>query len=128
MPASSHEILIVEDDYDSMAVVEQALRYRGVGVRNARDGREALDLLGSVHPTLVILDLALPELNGWETLKAMRANPDTAKIPVMAVTAYHSASVADDAHRAGFDAYFSKPIDISQFLMAIDQFIGGAVS
>jgi len=125
MPASSHEVLIVEDDGDSMAVVEQALRYRGVEVRNAHDGREALEMLSSVHPMLVIMDLALPELNGWETLEAIRANPDTASIPVMAVTAYHSASVAEDAYRAGFNAYIPKPIDIRQLLIAIDRFISG---
>ena len=65
---------------------------------------------------MIIMDLAMPEMDGWETLMEIRANPATAHIPVVAITAYHSANVAQDAVQAGFDAYFPKPPDAISFV------------
>jgi CheY-like chemotaxis protein len=62
------------------------------------------------------MDLALPELDGWATLQQMRADPRTRDLPVVAITAYHSGKVANDALEAGFNAYFSKPLDPSTFV------------
>jgi CheY-like chemotaxis protein len=124
MPLHNQEVLIVEDDPDSMAFVQQALRFSGLEVRSAINGQEAMRLLSTVRPILVIMDLSLPEMDGWQTLAAMRADPATASIPVVAVTAYHSASVAEDAYKAGFDGYFAKPLDVRRFLEAVAQYTG----
>jgi CheY-like chemotaxis protein len=117
MECQDWQILIVEDDPSSMDVVEDALRFycHPAEVRCACNGREALQALSNYHPTFVIMDLAMPEMDGWEALNAIRHNPDTADLPVIAITAYHSSRVADDAQRAGFNAYIPKPIDVFSF-------------
>ena len=68
-------------------------------------------------------DLALPNMDGWQTLASIRSNPTLAEIPVVAITAYHSFNVAEDARRAGFDAYFPKPLNISTFMNNLEQII-----
>jgi CheY-like chemotaxis protein len=104
-------ILVVEDEYDSIQMISIILRHHGAEVHIARNGRECLEALEKLRPTLIIMDLALPEMDGWETLEKIRANIQTSQIPVVAITAYHSVNVAEDAYEAGFDAYFSKPLD-----------------
>lgn|SRR5574341_735458 len=116
---SDWQILIVEDEYDSLAVLTQALEHNGVRVHSAGNGRECLEVLHRVRPTLVIMDLQLPEMDGWQALAAIRADPQTASVPVVAVTAYHSATVAEDAVKAGFDAYFPKPLDLASFINSL---------
>jgi CheY-like chemotaxis protein len=123
MTITNWDILIVEDEYDSAEMVGQLLTHHGVRVHVARNGHECLSMLGELTPTLVIMDLALPEMDGWETLNQIRANPDTTHLPVVAVTAYHSVNVAQDALQAGFDAYFSKPIDADSFVDSLSQVV-----
>lgn len=110
---SQWRVLVVEDEFDSIQLVSKILRHHGVEVHIAHDGHECLAMLDVLKPTVVIMDLALPQMDGWETLARMRENPDTAEIPVAAITAYHSVNVAEDARTAGFDAYFPKPLDPS---------------
>lgn len=111
------QILIVDDDEDSLRVIAEALLlYQGdIEVRSAERGSECLEMLNGFKPTAVIVDLALPDIDGWEVLAAIRGDPATAHIPVVATTAYDSASVAEDALKAGFDAYLPKPIDVFSF-------------
>lgn len=109
-------VLVVEDEYDSVQVVLQVLDHHGIRVHVAKDGQECLNVVEAIHPTLIITDLAMPRLDGWQTLAELRSNPSTANIPVLAVTAYHSVNVAQDALEAGFDAYFAKPIDPATFV------------
>jgi CheY-like chemotaxis protein len=100
------------------------LQHHGIRVHSAHDGQECLNVVEAVHPTLIITDLAMPRLDGWQTLARLRSNPSTAHIPVLAVTAYHSVSVAEDALAAGFDAYFAKPIDPATFVDSLAAIIG----
>ena len=116
---SDWQILIVEDEFDSLAVLTQTLEHNGVRVHSAGDGRECLNVLRRVQPTLVIMDLQLPEMDGWQALAAIRADPKTTNLPVVAITAYHSASVAEDAVNAGFNAYFPKPLDLASFVSSL---------
>lgn len=109
--ASGWRILVVEDEYDSIQMVSKILQHHGAEVHIAHDGYECMEMLKTFEPTLVIMDLALPEMDGWETLSKIRADAKTAHLPVVAITAYHSVNVEDDAERAGFDAYFPKPLD-----------------
>jgi CheY-like chemotaxis protein len=122
---SSWQILIVEDDEDSFRVIEEALQYfrSDVAVRGASNGRECLEVLGTFQPTLVIMDLDLPEVDGWAALSAIRANPATAHLLVVALTAYHSASVYEDALKAGFNGYYTKPIDVFSFGKSLAELI-----
>ncbi|GAB4471835.1 MAG: hypothetical protein Kow00124_09330 [Anaerolineae bacterium] len=117
--------LIVEDEDDSAQVVSQVLEHYGMQIQVARNGAECLEMLTQFEPTIVIMDLAMPHLDGWQTLASMRSSTLTAHIPVIAVTAYHSVEVAEDARRAGFNAYFAKPIDIERFISQVEQVISG---
>lgn len=123
MQHTNWHILVVEDEYDSIQVVSKILRHHGARVSVVRNGQECLNVIDDLDPSLIIMDLALPEMDGWETLDALRANPKTMTIPVIAVTAYHSVNVAEDARKAGFDAYFPKPIDPNSIIQLLLQFI-----
>jgi two-component system cell cycle response regulator DivK len=109
-------VLVVEDEEDSIQIVSQVLNHYHIEVRVARDGHECLKMLERIRPTVIVMDLAMPRLNGWQALAAIRKNPAIAEIPVVAVTAYDSNSAAEEALRMGFDAYFPKPIEVEPFL------------
>jgi len=118
-------ILVVEDDDNALDLIRQAILLHNAQseVIEATQGEDVLELCQTRKPDLVILDLALPGINGWEVLDMLRANADTSNIPVAALTGYHSPSVEDDAITAGFNAYFSKPIDILNFGAAVTELI-----
>lgn len=116
-------ILVVEDEFDSIQMVSKVLQHHGASVEIARTGVECLAKLAHFVPTLIIMDLALPEMDGWETLAKIRATESLAAIPVVAITAYHSPSVAEDARHAGFNAYLPKPIEITQFIQQLNNII-----
>jgi CheY-like chemotaxis protein len=116
MKSGNLQILVVEDEYDSVQMVSKILDHHGIQVTVVHNGIEAMEIVEGLQPDLVIMDLAMPEMDGWETLVAMRANTATAHIPVVAITAYNSIDVAADARSAGFDAYFPKPVDPLTFV------------
>lgn len=118
---SSWQVLIVEDEPDSMDVVQEVLGYYNISTHSAYSAEEALELMQTLQPTLLILDLALPMMDGWGLLSTLRSNPNTAHIPAVAVTAFHSANVAQEAIRAGFAAYFPKPIEATSFVRELER-------
>ncbi|MBC7870038.1 MAG: response regulator [Chitinophagaceae bacterium] len=120
MNTSDWKVVVVEDTYDDVQMVSKILGHYGIQVHITRNGNECIQLLQKFEPTLVLTDLAMPDKDGWETLVAIRSNPKTAHIPVIALTAYHSADVADDAIRAGFDGYFAKPINPTTFIQQLE--------
>lgn len=123
LDVKSWRVLVVEDEFDSIQMVSKILRHHGAEVHVARNGRECLKALETLRPTLIIMDLALPEMDGWEALEKIRANPQTARIPVAAITAYHSVNVAEDAHEAGFNAYFPKPLDTGRIIESLGELL-----
>lgn len=118
-------VLLVEDEYDSVQMVSKILSYHGIQVQVARTGAEGLSMLNHYHPTLIVTDLAMPGMDGWEVLSAIRANPATTHIPVVAITAYHSLAVAEEATSFGFDGYFPKPVNPRTFVQALVKVAGG---
>jgi CheY-like chemotaxis protein len=123
MTEQTWQIIVVEDEYDSLHMVTEILRFYGINVLVAHNGKECIDLLNHNQVTLVLTDLAMPEMDGWETLNAIRANPRTKMIPVAAISAYHSVEVAEQAMNAGFDAFFAKPISPKTFLQSLSKLI-----
>jgi CheY-like chemotaxis protein len=103
-------VLVVEDTEDDIQVISQLLEHHDFQISVAHNGVECLQMLESFQPDLVIMDLTMPQMDGWSTLVAMRCNPSTAHIPVVATTAYHSPEIAHQAIEDGFDAYFPKPV------------------
>lgn len=124
MTANTWTAIVVEDTYDDQQLVSRILSYHGVEVFVAQNGDECLHLLTEIQPTVVITDLAMPNRDGWQTLIAIRSNVITAHIPVIAITAYHSAEIAEDVINAGFDGYFPKPINPQTFVDRLVKMIG----
>lgn len=119
-------VIVVEDEEDSLQVVSQILSFHGIQIRFARNGLECLELLQTVSPTLIVMDLSMPEMDGWRTLEQIRGDAATAHIPVAAITAYHSVNVAEEALNAGFDAYFAKPIAVESFVQSLASMLDAA--
>jgi CheY-like chemotaxis protein len=120
---SSIRLLVVEDDKDGQEVVGRLLRFHRLDYDVVGSAEEALTRLGSASYTGAIIDLALPGMDGWSLLETIRANPNTAHMKCIAVTAYHSAEVAVKAVEHGFKAYFAKPLEATSFVREVQQVI-----
>jgi two-component system cell cycle response regulator DivK len=114
------QILVIEDESDSMEFVQGLLEHHGINSMGATTGEEALEMLERFRPKMIIIDLALPGLNGWDLLNAIKSNPALRKIPCVAITAYHTAELAERAIEAGFSAYFAKPLDATSFVRELE--------
>lgn len=125
LEANNWRILIVDDEDDSIDILEQTLEIYGVTtIKMVANGVECLATLDNYDANLLIIDLSMPEMDGWRTLENVRANPDFNAIRMVAITAYHSAQVALEARRVGFDAYFEKPIDVDTFMDTLGRIMG----
>lgn len=116
MNTTSWQVLLVEDEFDTVQLVTKILEFHGMQVVVATDGRKGLELLKDMQPTLIITDLAMPYMNGWEVLRAVRGSARTKHIPIVAITAYDSVIVETEAGKRGFDAYFPKPLKPRNFV------------
>ena len=117
-------ILVVEDDPDGQEVVARILRHHNIAADFVGTAEEALDLLGENAYSATIVDLALPGMDGWRLLETIQNEPDTANLPCVAITAYHSAEVAVQAIDAGFVAYFPKPLEATSFVRELERCLG----
>lgn len=116
-------VIVVEDTYDDRQLASAILSHYGIEVLIAHNGAECLELLEEVEPTIIVTDLSMPSMDGWEMLSEIRRNMATQNIPVVAITAYHSVDVAHDAKQAGFDAYYPKPISPKTFVDNLAQLL-----
>lgn len=116
-------MLVVEDEYDGQQVVSQILRYMGIQADVAATAEEALDLMSQQGYTAAIIDLALPGMSGMDLIAQIRSNADTASMPCIMVTAYHTSQVKKQALEAGFDAYFPKPIDDTILIRELERIL-----
>jgi two-component system cell cycle response regulator DivK len=105
-------ILIVDDNASSRELVKFALE-PAYAVEEATDGRDALSRIQQTLPDLILLDIQMPEMDGYETLRQIREHPDSASVPVVAVTAFAMLEDKQKAFKAGFNGYFAKPINIA---------------
>jgi CheY-like chemotaxis protein len=109
-------ILVIEDDTDGQEVVSRMLKYHRIPHKIAGSGEDALNFLECEAFSACIVDLALPGIDGWGVLSAIRNDDELQSLPCVAITAYHSTEVAVKAIEAGFNAYFSKPLDATSFV------------
>jgi len=118
-------ILLVEDDPDGQAVVRHILEYHHWPVFVAPNGEIASEQLFQQHNhfSAAIIDLALPGMDGWQLLNAIRQNPATADLLCVAITAFHSSKTRAEAIKAGFDAYIPKPVDSTGFIRTVDSLL-----
>ncbi|MCC6379550.1 MAG: response regulator [Burkholderiales bacterium] len=118
-------ILIVEDNEKNMKLVRDVLQAKGYATIEAETGEVGVRLAKERTPALVLMDIQLPGIDGIEALKRLRADPATAAIPVIAVTASVMASDRRSIVDAGFDGYVAKPINLREFLDAVASAVGG---
>jgi len=111
--ASKPRILIVDDYLDGREMVAEYLTYHGFPIREARDGPEAIDLAGSWKPSVILLDLQMPGMDGWEVTRRLKADPNTKEILVVALTAHALTRELQAARAAGCDAVVPKPYGLS---------------
>jgi len=114
------KILVVEDYPDNLTLMTYLLTAAGHEVRGATTGRQTVAAAREQLPDIVVLDIQLPDMDGYQVLNALRADAQTAAIPVVAVTAYAMVGDRDDALAAGFDGYLPKPITPRTFARTIE--------
>ncbi len=117
------KVLIVEDESDSRLLIETLLLHHGASSIGVATAEEALTVLETTHPTLIVVDLALPKMDGWELLRRVNQSEKLKDVPCVAVTAYHTPVLASKAISAGFDAFFPKPIDAPTFVQELETIV-----
>lgn len=113
------KILYVEDNEDNIFMLKNRLTRAGFTVVIAKDGAQGVDMAASERPDLILMDLGLPMLDGWEATRRIKAAPDTKHIPVIALTAHAMAGDREKAIAAGCDDFDTKPIELPRLLAKI---------
>ena len=120
------KILLVEDNEMNRDMLSRRLERRGYQVVLAVDGQQGVDLALSEAPDLVLMDMSLPVLDGWEATRRLKAAPETRGLPVIALTAHAMSSDRGKALAAGCDDYDTKPIDLPRLLGKIEALLASA--
>lgn len=118
------KILYVEDNEDNVYVVQQRLARAGYTVVVARDGEHGLAMAAVERPDLILMDLSLPILDGWEATRRLKAAADTRHIPIIALSAHAMTGDRERALAAGCDDYDSKPVDFARLRGKIEALLG----
>lgn len=118
-------ILVVEDDEDSLVLVLQILEKMldQTDILTAEDGHEAIRMAHEYRPDLIVLDLTLPKLSGWEVARSIRSSDGLREVPILALTAHAMIGDRDRALEAGCNDYYPKPIDIDTFLAFMRRYL-----
>ena len=113
-PTAKHRILVVEDSEDSAESLAMLVRLQGHDARTAHDGREALAVADAYRPDLALIDIGLPDMDGYEVARRMRGTPDLAGTVLVALTGYSGADDRLRSQAAGFDHHLIKPVDFGE--------------
>lgn len=111
MADTKKTVLLVEDNEDNLVIYSTILRHAGFEVIEARDGQAGIDTAKERHPALILMDVSIPIVDGWEATRRLKADPATADIPIIALTAHALASDQRKAVEAGCDGYIAKPAE-----------------
>jgi CheY-like chemotaxis protein len=120
------KILLVEDNEMNRDMLSRRLERRGYQVVIAVDGQQGVDMARSEKPDLVLMDMSLPVLDGWEATRRLKADADTRPVPIIALTAHAMAGDREKAMEAGCDDYDTKPIELPRLLGKIEELLGKA--
>jgi CheY-like chemotaxis protein len=120
------KILLVEDNEMNRDMLSRRLERKGFEVVLAVDGQGGVEMAASYAPDLVLMDMSLPVLDGWEATRQLKAAPATRHIPVIALTAHAMSGDRDRALEAGCDDYDTKPIELPRLLAKIEALLAGA--
>jgi len=117
------KILLVEDNEMNRDMLTRRLERKGFEVVIAVDGQAGIDMAASSSPDIILMDLSLPVIDGWEATRRIKADPATQSIPVIALTAHAMAGDEQKALEAGCDDYDTKPVNFKRLLGKIDNFL-----
>ena len=121
-------ILVVDDYQDAREMYAEYLQYSGFRVAEARNGNEAVAQARSLKPDLILMDLSLPGMDGWEATRVLKADEETRHIPIVALTGHALAGASEGARKAGCDSFVTKPclpddlvVEVKRMLNAVKQ-------
>lgn len=120
------KILLVEDNEANRDMLSRRLERKGFEVSMAVDGEQGIAAAQALHPDLILMDMSLPVLNGWEATRRLKDDPETSAIPVIALTAHAMAGDREQAMAAGCDDYDTKPVEMPRLLEKIDALMAKA--
>ncbi|MGH8634007.1 MAG: response regulator [Burkholderiales bacterium] len=118
------KILCVEDNDDTQFMLHRRLTHAGFDVKLARDGAEGLEWAKTLLPDLIVMDLILPKLDGWEATRRLKNQPETKHIPIIILSSHSGEKHREKALAAGCDAYETKPADFARLVEKIHSLLG----
>ncbi len=119
------KILVVEDNQDNRELVVKILKFNGYHVIEAVDGQEAIEKAKAENPDLILMDLFIPKIDGYEVTRRLKRDRDLKSIPIIALTAHAMKGDMEVALAAGCDGYIPKPIDVRELPKQIEHFLKG---
>ncbi|UWR04854.1 response regulator [Ruegeria conchae] len=120
------KVLLVEDNEMNSDMLSRRLARKGFQVIVAKDGLEGVSMAGEASPDIVLMDMSLPEIDGWEAARRIKAAPETASIPVVALTAHAMASDREKALEAGCDDFDTKPVELNRLLEIMEKLLSAS--
>lgn len=120
------KILLVEDNEMNRDMLSRRLERKGYAIVMALDGQQAVDMAASEAPALILMDMSLPIIDGWEATRRVKANEATKHIPIIALTAHAMQGDEEKAREAGCDDYDTKPVELPRLLEKMERLLGGA--
>ena len=124
MTTPPKSVLLVEDNEDNLVIYSTILRHAGFDVLEARDGQAGIEIAQREHPALILMDVSIPIIDGWEATRRLKADPATASIPIIALTAHALATDQQKATEVGCDGYIPKPAEPRVVLAAVKRQLG----
>jgi CheY-like chemotaxis protein len=126
MSDNRKRVLLVEDNEDNLVVYRTILEHVGFLVIEARDGEEGVSRARTERPDIILMDISIPKMDGWEATQRLKADGETASIPIIALTAHALEEDRLKAMRAGCDGYLAKPVEPRRVVEEVEKFIGPA--
>lgn len=117
------KVLYIEDNEQNLYLITFILEAKGYEVLQARSGEEGVEMAGRSHPDMILLDIQLPGMDGYEIARRLRLNPELASTPLVAVTSYAMVGDREKALGAGCNGYIEKPINPETFVAQIEHFL-----
>lgn len=122
MPTAT--VLLVEDNEDNRIIYRTILEHSGYGVLEARDGEEAIELARAHIPGLILMDISIPKVDGWEATRILKSEPETKGIPIVALTAHAMVQDRQRAEELGCAGYLSKPVEPRRVVAEVARLLG----
>lgn len=121
----ARKVLYIEDNEDNRLLVKRVLTYAGYEIKEAEDGEKGLEVLSSFKPEIILMDINMPGMDGWEMTARIKMMPEMGSVPIVALTAFTSPGDRERCLAIGCDGYLKKPIDVAEFPKQIDEYLKG---